>query len=294
MSVTIAIFGKTLSPDHHDYFRLLLGKLEESGCQLLFYEPFFELIKGKIPYYGSYELFREPAQINGRANFLFSIGGDGTFLDSIQLIRDSGIPVAGINLGRMGFLSCIHRSEILPAIADLLEGRYRIEKRSLISIESPPDIFGDINFALNELSINKKESASMVVVQVWVDEQFLNSYWADGLLVATPTGSTAYSLSCNGPIITPDSHNFVITPIAPHNLTIRPVVIPDHSRIRIRVEGRENQALLRLDSRIATIGKDTELILRKADFEVNLLQRSNDYFFSTIRNKLNWGMDIRN
>jgi len=294
MSVTIALFGKSLSPDHQEYFRLLLGKLEESGCRLLIYEPFYELFKGKFPFFGQYELFRESAQLRGKASFLFSIGGDGTLLDSIQLIRDSGIPVAGINLGRMGFLSCIHRSEILPAIADILEGRFRIEKRSLISIESPAGIFGDINFALNELSINKKEAASMVVVQVWVDDKFLNSYWADGLIVATPTGSTAYSLSCNGPIITPDSHNFVITPIAPHNLTIRPIVIPDNSRIRIRLEGRESQTLLRMDSRSATIGKDTELILKKADFEVKLLQRINDNFFSTIRNKLNWGMDIRN
>jgi NAD+ kinase len=292
--VTIALFGKAFNPDHLVYFRLLLGRLEESGSELLIWEPFYEFIKDKISFQGKVSAFKSHDQLRGKADYLLSVGGDGTMLDAVQLVRDSGIPVAGINLGRMGFLSSISRNEILPAITDIFEGRFRIEKRSLISIVSPEGLFGEISFALNEISINKIETASMVVVQVWVDEVFVNSYWADGLIVATPTGSTAYSLSCNGPIIVPDSHNFVITPIAPHNLTVRPLVIPDSSNIRIRVDGRDKHALIRMDSRVTIFNQDVDLIIRKADFELNLLQRNNENFFSTIRGKLNWGMDIRN
>jgi NAD+ kinase len=294
MKMTIAIFGKAFNPDHLDYFRLLIGKLEESGCSLVIWEPFYQFIKGKIVLNQDVHTFHHHDQLRGNADYLISVGGDGTMLDAVQIVRDSGIPIAGINLGRMGFLSSIPRTEILPALTDILEGRFTIEKRTLISIESPGDLFGELGFALNELSINKKESSSMVVVQVWVDGFFLNSYWADGLLIATPTGSTAYSLSCNGPIITPDSSSFVITPIAPHNLTVRPVVIPDNCVIRIKVDGREKQALVRLDSRMALLDQETDLIVKKASFEVNLLQRKNENFFSTIRAKLNWGMDIRN
>ena len=292
--MTIAIFGKAFNPDHLEYFRLLVGRLEESGCQLLIWEPFRDFIHDKITFQGKVKSFRHHDQLRGKADYLLSVGGDGTMLDAVQLVRDSGIPVAGINLGRMGFLSSISRNEIIPAISDILEGRFRIEKRSLIRLESPVGLFGDMSFALNEISINKKETSSMVVVQVWVDDCFVNSYWADGLIVATPTGSTAYSLSCNGPIIVPDSHNFVITPIAPHNLTVRPLVIPDSSRIRIKVDGRDKHALIRLDSRVSILTQELELIIRKADFEVNLLQRNGENFFSTIRGKLNWGMDIRN
>jgi len=294
LTVKIALFGKNIHADHLKYFKLLVEKLEESGCVLSLWQPFFEQVRDKVAFSGRVSLFTSHKDLGNKAELFFSVGGDGTLLDSIQFIRDSGIPVVGINLGRMGFLSSIARNDIIPAITEILAGEYRIDKRSLIYLESPGEIFGEMSYALNELSINKKETSSMVVVQVWVDDQYVNSYWADGLIVATPTGSTAYSLSCNGPIITPDSKNFVITPIAPHNLTVRPLVIPDSSRIRIRVDGREKQALIRLDSRMSVLSEDVELILRKADFEVNHLQRKPETFFSTIRAKLNWGMDIRN
>lgn len=290
----IAIFGKSFNPEALEYFKLLVQRLEESGCELLIWEPFHEFVKDKMVFGKQTHQFNQASILLSKADLMFSVGGDGTMLDAIQLTGRSGIPVVGINLGRMGFLSSIPRNSIIPAISDILGGRYRIEKRSMIALESPTDLFGGEVFALNELSINKIEASSMVVVQVWVDEHYLNSYWADGLIVATPTGSTAYSLSCNGPILTPDSRNFVITPIAPHNLTVRPVVIPDSSRIRIRVDGRDKQALVRMDSRVAMINHDQELILHKADFEVNLLQRNEEDFFSTLRAKLNWGKDIRN
>jgi NAD+ kinase len=194
----------------------------------------------------------------------------------------------------MGFLSSIPRSEIINAVDDILQNRFRIVKRTLISLLSPKDLFDDFSFAFNELSINKKENSSLVVVHVWVNDQPLHSYWADGLIIATPTGSTAYSLSCGGPIITPDSSNFVITPIAPHNLSVRPVVIPDSSIIRIRVDSRDQQALVGLDSQTAVITPDIEMVVGKADYEINLVQRLNENFFSTLRAKLNWGSDIRN
>ena len=290
----IALFGKEFNSNQLDYMRILVEALETKGCKLLIWKPFHDFIKDKISFRQEVALFYDHKDLKGQADLLFSVGGDGTMLHSVQLVRDSGIPIAGINLGRMGFLSSIPPGEILAAVEDIMENRYRIVKRTLISLLSPHTLFRDFNFAFNELSINKKENSSLVVVHVWVNDQLLHSYWADGLIIATPTGSTAYSLSCGGPILTPDSNNFVITPIAPHNLSVRPVVIPDSSLIRIRVDSRDHQALVGLDSQSAVIIPENELVVGKAEFEINLVQRLNETFFSTIRAKLNWGSDIRN
>jgi NAD+ kinase len=292
--VRIALFGKEFNTDQMGYFHILVEALESRGCKLLIWKPFHEFLKDKINFHQGITLFNNHAELKGQADLLFSVGGDGTMLHSVQLVRDSGIPIAGINLGRMGFLSSIPRSEIISAIEDILGNRFGIVKRTLISLISPKTMFSDFNYAFNELSINKKENSSLVVVHVWVNDQPLHSYWADGLIVATPTGSTAYSLSCGGPILTPDSSSFVITPIAPHNLSVRPVVIPDSSLIRIRVDSRDHQALVGMDSQSAVITPDIELVVGKADFEINLVQRQNENFFSTMRTKLNWGSDIRN
>ncbi len=290
----IALFGKAFNPDHIEYFRILTEALESRGCKLIVWKPFHDFLKDKIAFRQDVKIFNNHAELKGQADLLFSVGGDGTMLDAVRQVRDSGIPIVGINLGRMGFLSSIPRDEIIPAVDDIIEKRYRIVKRTLICLQSPANLFSDFNYAFNELSINKKENSSLVVVHVWVNDQQLHSYWADGLIVATPTGSTAYSLSCGGPIITPDSSNFVITPIAPHNLSVRPVVIPDSSLIRIRIDSREQQALLGLDSQSTLISPENELVVGKAGFEINLVQRLNENFFSTIRAKLNWGSDIRN
>ena len=290
----IALFGKEFSTDQLGYIRILTETLENRGCKLLVWKPFYDFLRDSITFSHDVDLFGEHTDLVGKADMLFSIGGDGTMLHSVRLVRNSGIPIAGINLGRMGFLSSIPRSEIIDAVDDILQNRFRIVKRTLISLLSPKNLFDDFSFAFNELSINKKENSSLVVVHVWVNEQQLHSYWADGLIVATPTGSTAYSLSCGGPIITPDSSNFVITPIAPHNLSVRPVVIPDSSIIRIRVDSRDQLALVSLDSQTAIISPDIELVVGKADYEINLVQRLNENFFSTLRAKLNWGSDIRN
>lgn len=290
----IALFGKEFNSNQVDYVRILIDALENKGCKILIWKPFHDFIKDRIAFRQEVTLFTDHTDLKGQADLLFSVGGDGTMLHSVRLVRDSGIPIAGINLGRMGFLSSIPPGDILAAVEDILENRYSIVKRTLISLISPLALFSDFNYAFNELSINKKENSSLVVVHVWVNNQPLHSYWADGLIIATPTGSTAYSLSCGGPILTPDSNNFVITPIAPHNLSVRPVVIPDSSLIRIRVDSRDHQALVGLDSQSADITPDNELVVGKAEFEINLVQRQNEDFFSTIRAKLNWGSDIRN
>ncbi len=290
----IALFGKAFKDEHTECFKNLTSVLESKSCKILIWKPFYDFLKDKVQLSEDIGLFANHQELAGNADMLLSFGGDGTILDSVRLVRNSGIPIVGINLGRMGFLSSIQRSEIVPAITDIIDGKYTIEKRTLIALESPKDLILDFNYALNELSINKKDTSSMVVVHVWVNNHPVHSYWADGLIVATPTGSTAYSLSCSGPILTPESNNFVITPIAPHNLSVRPLVIPDNSEIRIRVDSRDNQALVCLDSQSAIIDPETELIIRKADFGINLVQRLNENFFSTIRAKLNWGSDIRN
>lgn len=292
--VKVALFGKEFNSDNIGYFRILTEALENRGCKLLVWKPFHDFLKDKVTFNQEVTLFHDHKDLKGQADILFSVGGDGTMLHSVRLVRDSGIPIAGINLGRMGFLSSIPRSEIISAVSEILDKRYRIVKRTLISLHTPLTLFSDYSYAFNELSINKKENSSLVVVHVWVNDQQVHSYWADGLIIATPTGSTAYSLSCGGPILTPDSSNFVITPIAPHNLSVRPVVIPDSSLIRIRVDSRDRQALVGLDSQSAIITPEDELVVGKAEFEINLVQRLNENFFSTIRAKLNWGSDIRN
>lgn len=290
----IALFGKSFADDRFFYFQQLIEKLEESAITIMIYAPFYDYVKSKAVFTKMPGIFTDHHQLPGVADFMFSIGGDGTMLDAISLIRDSGLPLMGINLGRMGFLSSISKNEIGQAVDAILRNEYSLNKRSLLNVEAKGNLFGELNYAMNELTINKKDSGSMILLHVYINDLLLNSYWADGLIISTPTGSTAYSLSCNGPIITPDSENFVITPIAPHNLTVRPVVIPDKSVIKIKVDGRMSQYLAGLDSRSAIIDSSTELLVRKASFCVNLVQRTNDNFFTTIRQKLLWGHDIRN
>lgn len=292
--MNIAIYGRTGSLEINGYVQQLVSKLESLGCNLLIYEPFYEVIRYKISFNSGFSLFSSHNELKNKTDFLFSIGGDGTLLETITLVRDSGIPVMGINLGRMGFLSSIQKEMIIPTVEEIIHGNYLLNKRSLLHLDTQNNIYGDLNFALNEINVSKKDSSSMIKIHVFVNEQFLNSYWADGLIIATPTGSTGYSLSCNGPILTPESENFIITPIATHNLTVRPIVIPDKSLIRIRVEGREDKFLIGLDSRTKTINSSTELFIRKEDFSVNLVQQPGENFFTTLRKKLAWGIDLRN
>ena len=290
----MAIFGKAFSDEHLPYLRQLIDLINEKHGEILIHHSFMEILHGKIDNESEIKLFSSYTELVGNADFLFSLGGDGTLLDTITLVRDSEIPIIGINLGRMGFLASIPKENINLVLESLSSGHYNIDKRTLLRMDNEQNRFGDLNFALNELTIHKKDNSSMITLHVWVNNQFLNAYWADGLIISTPTGSTGYSLSCNGPIIGPDLQSFVITPIASHNLTVRPIVIPDSSVIRIHVEARDKQFFVGLDSRSFLYDSTDELIVSKEKFKISLLQEYDDNFFTTIRKKLLWGRDIRN
>lgn len=292
--MNIAIFGKSFSKENNGYIQQLIDKLESRDISLLFYEPFYKELKDNIFLKPETQVFTSHDEIIGKVDFLFSIGGDGTLLNTITLVRDSGIPILGINLGRMGFLSSISKERIGSAIEQLLNRKFKLDQRTLLRLETPNNIFGDLNYALNEMAVYKKYPFSMLKIQAYVNNEYLNSYWADGLIVATPTGSTAYSLSAGGPIVLPRSQNFLVTPIATHNLTVRPIVIPDNSQIKIKIVGRTKEFFVGLDSRSEIIDSSVELTVKKEEFKLNLIQLEDENYFTTIREKLMWGLDVRN
>jgi len=290
----IALFGKNISENAVPYVQELIETLYSMQSEVSIYQPFYEILGTRITFPPDFTLFSTQAEIEQRVDFLFSIGGDGTFLEAVGLVGNSGIPVAGINIGHLGFLSGISKDLIIPALNALQKGEYHLEKRSLLLLETPQSLFAPVNYALNEVTVYKQNVMSLLTIKTWINGHFLNAYWADGLIIATPTGSTAYSLSCTGPILTPDSENFLITPIASHNLTVRPIVVRDNSIIRIAVEAKSENFLVSLDSRIESADQTTELHIRKAPFQINLLRLKDKNFFQTIREKLNWGLDNRN
>lgn len=289
---SIALFGKTLAPENGEYMRQLFAKLLENKTEVTIYRPFAELIREYIPQGMEYSLFSSHADLS--ADLLLSIGGDGTILDTVPFVLDSEIPVLGINMGRLGFLSSVPKNEIAQAVESVLSGSFTVEQRTLLELVSPDNVFGDVRYALNELNVIRNPEHSLLAIKVFVDDTYLNTYWGDGILLATPTGSTAYSLSAGGPIIAPTSKSFVLTPIATHNLTVRPVVIPDDSTVRIQVESRERKFVFSMDSRTCALDTSVQLEVRKAGFCLHLVRLSNEDFFSTIRNKLMWGKDNRN
>ena len=290
----IALFATNFSEELEGYYMELLGKLNYHNFEITIYEPFHKILLEKHLIGENTSSFVENSDIKDNVDFLFSIGGDGTFLKTINLIKDSGIPVLGFNTGRLGFLSSISKEEISDAIENILEGHYKIEKRSLIKIVKPSNLFGDDNYALNEITVHKRDSSSMIMIHAYINDVFLNTYWADGLIVSTPTGSTAYSLSCGGPIVTPDSNNFILTPIAIHNLTVRPIVVPDNVCIKLKIEGRIDNYLVTLDSNNVVTSSSIELEIKKENFHINIVQLNHQSFFSTMREKLMWGWDKRN
>jgi NAD+ kinase len=292
--MNVAIYGRTYSDEYFTVFNKIFNELIKSQCSVSIYKDLWDQIQGKFSFSGPPALFSKHSDIQKNTDFVFSIGGDGTLLNTITLVKDSGIPVLGFNTGRLGFLSSVNGEEIESAIKSLKLGAYEKESRSLICLTTPGNIFKGENFALNEVCLHRKDSSSMISVNAYVNNLFLNTYWADGLIVSTPTGSTAYSLSCGGPIVTPDSKNFIITPVSTHNLTVRPIVVPDDSEIRLKAEGRDNNFLVSLDSRSETIQSDVELIIRKHPDPFILIKLPEMNFFNTIREKLMWGMDKRN
>jgi NAD+ kinase len=225
---------------------------------------------------------------------MISLGGDGTLLDTVTLVRDSGIPILGINYGRLGFLANIGKEEIASAIDAIINRKYVLDKRSLIHLEANVSLFGETPYALNDFSIHKKDISPMIKIHTYLNGEFLNTYWADGLIVSTPTGSTGYSLSCGGPVVFPDSSSFVITPIAPHNLNIRPIIVPDNTIISFELEGRTDGFVCTLDSRREIITKEIQLAVKKESFDINLIRMNENNFLQTLREKLSWGLDKRN
>jgi NAD+ kinase len=290
----VLIYGQDLVQENISYINTLFEKLNAEGVEIYIYEKFaLALGKFKINFSPAGLIPDHDSMLEKGFDFVFTLGGDGTILNAVTLVKDSGIPILGINLGRLGFLAIAEKKRIETVIDELFEEKYKIEKRNLLSLHSNNALFGDLNFALNDFTIHKYASSSVVVIHTYVDEMYLNSYWADGLIVSTPTGSTGYSLSCGGPIVLPGSGNFVITPVAPHHLTVRPIVIPDSSEISFQIEGRSNNFLCTLDSRYKPVTSAHRLKVKKCDFQVHLVVLEGYDFMRNIYNKLHWGKDSR-
>lgn len=294
----IALFGRAPKTQNLPYIEVVLEKLIEEGVQIGVYRPLRDAVQQmKEEDFAELEYVvydNEEELDNFDPDFLISLGGDGTILDATVLIQSKDIPILGINMGRLGFLANVAKGNIESSLDALFTGRFQLDFRSLLQVRTSCGKLMKPNFALNEITLARKESTSMITVHTYLNGNYLNSYWADGLIVSTPTGSTGYSLSCGGPIIMPNSDNFVLTPIAPHNLTMRPFVINDSNTLRMQVESRENEFLASLDSRIHSFTTATELLIQKADFRIALVQTELQDFPSTMRNKLSWGRDHRN
>jgi len=290
----VSIFGHTIKEEALPYLQALIDKLTEKDIEICYFEPFLNQIKSVIDLKNNvYSTFTLEQKLS-LSDFLICIGGDGTILDAITLVGKTNIPIIGLNAGRLGFLANNNFDEVHQMVNEMVKGNYEVDSRSLIEFITQKGLFGNNNFGLNEVTIHRKDSSSMVIVHAYINDEYLNSYWADGLIVATPTGSTAYSLSCGGPILMPTSKNFIITPIAPHNLNVRPIVVPDSNEIKLKIEGREELFLVTLDSRTETLTSEDEIILRKAPYDLKLVRFKDQHFFKTIRNKLLWGSDKRN
>jgi Predicted sugar kinase len=290
----VALFGKALAGENYAYMRQMFENFRRRNIGVSIYKYFLPALIPSMPDDYEYDLFESREQILGKVDIILSVGGDGTILDLVPLVLDSGMPILGVNMGRLGFLSCMSKDDISRTITMLLEGKYTLEPRSVLELVSNTYLADEMTFALNELSVIRNPEFSFLDIKVYVDGVYLSTYWGDGILVATPTGSTAYSLSAGGPIITPNSKSFVITPIAAHNLTVRPIIIPDDSEVTIHVEGRDKIFVFSLDSRSCKMDNSITLVVRKAKFYINLVRLDGNDFFSAIRNKLMWGKDNRN
>lgn len=291
----VVVYGKQYKDKDLPYIQALLDALHAEGLNPYIYTPYLRDIEEKVNFAGPYAPFDDYLDFRvHRIDFVIVMGGDGTMLNAITLVRDAGVPILGINLGRMGFLASIEKIHIADAVHKLCTGQYRIDERATLYLESSPAIFGDMPFALNDCTLLKRDTSSMITIHTFLNGDYLNSYWADGVIIATPTGSTGYSLSCGGPLIFPDSANFVITPVAPHNLNVRPIVLSDDAVISFEIEGRGENFICTLDSRFELIGAQHQLAVRKNDFRIKLVQLQDVTFLNTLRQKLAWGADIRN
>ncbi|WP_298348915.1 NAD kinase [uncultured Dokdonia sp.] len=292
----IGIYGQFYHEAAGQYIQQLLDILDKKQIEVIIEKNFLKLIHENDTIEKDYNHFSTFRELDNTYDLFVSIGGDGTILKTVTYVRDLNIPIIGINTGRLGFLATIKKNDIAASIEKILTGKYSISKRSLLQVttNNPKDPIGELNFALNEITVSRKNTTSMISVKTKLDGENLTNYWADGLIVATPTGSTGYSLSCGGPVITPQTSSIILTPIAPHNLNARPLVIPDDTIIELSVSGRADQHLISLDSRIATVDNETIITLQKAPFEISLIRLEGDSFLKTLRHKLLWGEDKRN
>lgn len=290
----VFLYGRTIADDQKSVIRGLLEVLERDQVEIVVYAKYLPLLSAAIPQAAAYPSLASTEELRAYApDFAITLGGDGTILSAATVIQDTEVPIIGINLGRLGFLASIEQKHIERALSELHAARYSLQSRSLLSLDSNLPLFDGLNFALNDFTILKRDDSSMIVIHTYLDGEFLNSYWADGLIVSTPTGSTGYSLSCGGPIVFPDSRSLVITPVAPHNLNVRPIIIPDDSTISFKVEGRTDNFLCTLDSRSEIITDAYKLSVSKCAFEINLVSLEGMSFSRTMRSKLLWGHDMR-
>lgn len=291
----VAIYGQAFQEEDKRCVEELLEELEKLDAQIFVEENFNSLISGitSNPIKGT---FNQSKGLDSTFNMFVSFGGDGTMLRAVTYIKDYGIPIVGVNTGRLGFLSTFKKENVRKLVTEFVAGHYTIEERTLVEVDlnSDVDAFNGLNFALNEVTVSRKDTTSMITVETWLNDEYLTSYWSDGLIVSTPTGSTGYSLSCGGPVIAPSAKSLVLTPIAPHNLNARPLVISDDTEIRLKVSGREKTHLVSLDSRIADIPNGKEIRVKKSDVTIKMIEYTSESFLKTLRNKLLWGEDKRN
>ena len=290
----IAIYSRLLEEEKRSDVQFFFDELARQKISIAVFLPFYEEIKDRINLPSGTTTFYLSDDLTNEIEFVISLGGDGTLLDTVALVRDKGIPIMGINFGRLGFLASIGRNELADAVKALKKQTYVIDKRTMIHLDASISMFGNVPFALNEFSIHKRDTAPMIKIHTYLNGEFLNTYWADGLIVATPTGSTGYSLSCNGPIVFPESGTFLITPVAPHNLNVRSIIVPDDNIISFAIESRSDQVICALDSRKEIVSKTVQLAVKKESFLLNLLRLTENNFLQTLHNKLTWGLDKRN
>jgi len=290
--MNIAVYARNTKENHSGYLEKLIKLSFEEKFNVIVYKPYLDFIFSELVNLNTIQTFSTSEELIAKADCLISLGGDGTILETLEFVRKSGIPVLGVNTGRLGFLATVYKEDFEKAILLLIKEKFTLDKRELIELDKTI-YFNEVNYALNEFTIHKKESSAMINIDTYVDGVFLNSYFADGLIVSTPTGSTAYSLSCGGPIMMPDSDNFIITPIASHNLNVRPIVISNNKTLSFKVRGRSDSFNISLDSRSETIKNQLDLQIKKADFKFNMINLEGQHFFETLRNKLLWGLDKR-
>lgn len=292
----VAIYGKYYLNSTEPIINDIFVFLSNNNVEMIIESSFLEILHEKKIIQNQYKTFTTHTELDSSFDMLISIGGDGTILRAAALVGDSGVPILGINAGRLGFLATVQKENIAEFMQFIIDKKYTISKRTLLSLSTTPinESIEEINFAMNEISVSRKDTTSMITIETYLNNEFLNSYWADGLIIATPTGSTGYSMSCGGPILTPDVKSFVITPIAPHNLNARPLVIPDETEIRLKVSGREENYLVSLDSRTTSVKNETILVIKKNPFQINMVEIPQETFLKTLRTKLFWGEDRRN